>query len=233
MIRKKYNIHKSWLPILNPEFKKIYLKDLLMFVQEERKIKTIFPNEEEVFAAFTHTNFNNLKVVIIGQDPYHGKEQAHGLSFSVPTGTKIPPSLRNIFKELQNDLNITFPKHGNLTEWSKQGVLLLNSTLTVQKNEPLSHQKIGWQIFTDNIISQISINKTGIIFLLWGKFAFKKSKLINNKSHYIFSTTHPSPFSAHKGFLGCKHFSKTNKILIQNNQKPINWQLCSNSLTLF
>ena len=232
MTLDKYNINQSWLPILSNEFKKDYILKLLDFIRSERKSQTIFPNEKDVFAAFNHTNFNNLKVVIIGQDPYHKKGQAHGLSFSVPKGISPPPSLKNIFKELQDDLNITCPPHGNLIAWAKQGVLLLNTTLTVKEKEAGSHQKIGWKVFTDNIIKKISNKKTGIVFLLWGVLAAEKSKLINKKKHYTLCTSHPSHFSSYKGFLGCKHFSKTNNILIKNNQKPIDWDLCSKNSKL-
>ena len=199
----------------------------------ERKNFTIFPENDALFNAFNQTNLDGLKVVILGQDPYHGKGQAHGLSFSVPNGVKTPPSLRNIFKELQSDLNLPISTNGNLNTWAKQGVLLLNSTLTVREKQAGSHQNLGWEEFTDSIITKISTEKEGIIFLLWGAFAQKKSILIDEKKHHILTAAHPSPFSAYRGFLGCKHFSKTNKILIKNNQKPINWKLCSESLTLF
>jgi len=186
-----------------------------------------------IFNAFNFTTPNNIKVVILGQDPYHAKGQANGLSFSVTNGVKTPPSLRNIFKELQSDLNHSISSNGSLESWAKQGVLLLNATLTVREKKAGSHQKLGWELFTDSIIKKISDKKEGIIFLLWGAFAQKKLALIDTRKHHVLITTHPSPFSSHRGFLGCKHFSKTNKILLKNNQQPINWKLCSEPSTLF
>ncbi|MBT3622411.1 MAG: uracil-DNA glycosylase [Flavobacteriales bacterium] len=232
---KKLNLqlNSDWKTFLKEEIKSDDFKKIISELSAERKHHTIFPENEMIFNAFNQTNIDELKVVILGQDPYHGKGQAHGLSFSVPEGVKTPPSLRNIFKELKSDLNLPISNNGNLSTWAEQGVLLLNSTLTVREKEAGSHQKIGWEIFTDNIIKKISDKKEGIIFLLWGAFAQKKSALIDKEKHHILTAAHPSPFSAYRGFLGCKHFSKTNKILINNNKQPINWKLCSEPLTLF
>ena len=192
----------------------------------ERKNHTIFPKNDAIFNAFNFTIPNKIKVVILGQDPYHRENQAHGLAFSVPNGVKIPPSLRNIFKELKSDLNYSISSNGNLESWAKQGVLMLNASLTVREKVAGSHQKLGWETFTDSVIKKISDKKEGIIFLLWGAFAQKKLELIDKRKHHILITSHPSPFSAYRGFLGCNHFSKTNKILIKNNQQTINWKLC-------
>jgi uracil-DNA glycosylase len=226
-------INSDWRTFLKEELDSDNLQAIISALQTEMNTYTIFPKNNELFNAFNITALENLKVVILGQDPYHGKEQAHGLSFSVPNGVKTPPSLRNIFKELQEDLNIPISNNGNLSPWGKQGVLLLNAALTVREKEAGSHQKLGWENFTDRIIDKISENKEGIIFLLWGAFAQKKSILIDVKKHHILTAAHPSPFSAYRGFFGCKHFSKTNEILIKNNQQPIDWRLCSEPLTLF
>ena len=233
MTTTKLYLHSEWKIFLREELNSNNFQAINSALAIERKMHTVFPKNEVIFNAFNFTTPSNIKVVILGQDPYHGKGQAHGLSFSVPNGVKIPPSLRNIFKELKSNLNYTIPNNGNLDSWAKQGVLLLNSILTVIEKKAGSHQKLGWEIFTDNVIKKISDEKEGIIFLLWGSFAQKKSVLINKKKHHVLTTTHPSPFSAHRGFLGCKHFSKTNKILLNNNQQPINWKLCSGTLTLF
>ncbi len=227
------HLNNDWIEFLQDELTSDSFKLILKKVDLERKGFIIFPKNKLVFYAFNKTPLSKVKVVILGQDPYHGKNQAHGLSFSVPNGITVPPSLRNIFKELQEDLKLTPPENGNLTKWTEQGVLLLNSTLTVREKEAGSHQKLGWESFTDSVISKLSSKKNGIIFLLWGAYAQKKSVLIDTKKHYILKTTHPSPFSAYRGFLGCKHFSRTNEILTKNNQKPIDWNLCSDSLTLF
>ena len=229
----KLHINSDWRTFLKEELYSDNFQAIISALQTERNIYTVFPKDNEIFNAFNITSLKNLKIIILGQDPYHGKEQAHGLSFSVPNGVKTPPSLRNIFKELQADLNVPVSPNGNLSHWAKQGVLLLNATLTVREKEAGSHQKLGWENFTDRIIDKISKNKEGIIFLLWGAFAQKKSILIDVKKHHILTAAHPSPFSAYRGFFGCKHFSKTNKILIKNNQQPINWKLCSEPLTLF
>ncbi|MAO34006.1 MAG: uracil-DNA glycosylase [Flavobacteriales bacterium] len=229
---KTPKIDNDWDIILKNEFKKKSFKKLMQFIDNERKKYNVFPSPENIFNAFKISSFSKTKVIIIGQDPYHRIGQAHGLSFSV-NNTLIPPSLKNILKELKADVKSTITDNGNLEKWAHQGVLLLNVILTVREKEAGSHKNIGWENFTNMVISKLSAEKKGLIFLLWGRLAQKKSELINSKKHYILKTTHPSPFSAHKGFLGCKHFSKTNNILIKNKQKPINWNLCSNSPTLF
>ena len=229
---KTPKIDNDWDIILKNEFEKKSFKKLMQFIDNERKKFNVFPSPENIFNAFKISSFSKTKVIIIGQDPYHRIGQAHGLSFSV-NDTLIPPSLKNILKELKADVKSTITDNGNLENWAHQGVLLLNVILTVREKEAGSHKNIGWENFTNMVISKLSAEKKGLIFLLWGRLAQKTSKLINSKKHYILKTTHPSPFSAHKGFLGCKHFSKTNNILIENKQKPINWNLCSNSLTLF
>jgi len=233
MTTTKLHLNPDWKAFLKDELNSNTFQAIISKLESERKHHTIFPENEVLFNAFNQTNIDDLKVVVLGQDPYHGKGQAHGLSFSVPNGVRIPPSLRNIFKELKADLNLPISQNGNLNTWAEQGVLLLNSTLTVREKQAGSHQKLGWEDFTDSIIKKIADKKEGIIFLLWGAFAQKKSILINDKKHYILTTTHPSPFSAYRGFLGCKHFSKTNEILVNNKKQPINWKLCSESLTLF
>jgi len=229
----KLHINSDWRTFLKEELYSENVQAIINSLQTERNTSAIFPKDNEIFNAFNITSLKNLKVIILGQDPYHGKKQAHGLSFSVPNGIKTPPSLRNIFKELQTDLNIPISNNGNLSPWGKQGVLLLNATLTVREKEAGSHKKIGWENFTDRIIEKISKKKEGVIFLLWGAFAQRKSILIDVKKHHILTASHPSPFSAYRGFFGCNHFSKTNEILIKNNQQPINWKLCSEPLTLF
>jgi len=233
MTTTKLHLHSEWKAFLKEEISSNNFQAIISALAIERKIHTILPANDMIFNAFNFTTPNNIKVVILGQDPYHGKGQANGLSFSVTNGVKTPPSLRNIFKELQSDLNHSIPTNGNLDSWTNQGVLLLNATLTVREKKAGSHQELGWEPFTDSVIKKISDKKEGIIFLLWGAFAQKKSVLIDTNKHHILTASHPSPFSAYKGFLGCKHFSKTNKILLNNNQKPINWKLCSEPLTLF
>lgn len=219
-------IEESWNNILEEEFNSDYFKKLKSILINDQKSYTIFPPNQDVFTAFNTTPFNNVKVVIIGQDPYHGKGQAHGLSFSVLDGIKHPPSLTNIFKELYTDLNIPYPKNGNLISWAKQGVLLLNASLTVREGDANSHQKIGWQKFTDAVIKHISDQQKDVIFLLWGGFAKKKGAKIDSSKHYILSTGHPSPLSANRGFwFGNKHFSKTNELLIAMNKSPIDWRV--------
>ncbi len=187
--------------------------------------KIIYPNSTHIFRAFELTPYNSIKVIILGQDPYHGPNQADGLAFSVPSNQALPPSLKNIFKEQENDLKIKQPENGNLSPWARQGVLLLNSSLTVEHKMPNSHQKIGWQYFTDKVIEILARNKKNLVFMLWGKFAQNKKKLIDHNQHLILSSTHPSPLSAHRGFLGCSHFSQCNHYLEQTNQKPIDWSL--------
>jgi uracil-DNA glycosylase len=224
-------IHPSWAKILKDEFEMPYFKQLALFLQSEKSVgKKIFPKGAHIFNAFNLTPYDNLKVVIIGQDPYHGEGQAHGLSFSVLNGKKLPPSLKNIFKEIESDIGVTMPANfGNLTKWASQGVLMLNSILTVRANEPSSHSKYGWTQFTDAVIKKISEEHNHIVFMLWGNFAKAKSSLINPYKHYILSAAHPSPFSADKGFFGCKHFSKTNSILIKNKLDPIDWKISPES----
>lgn len=219
-------IEHSWKQVLQPEFSKPYFQQIITFLKTEKaKGKTIYPPGGLIFNAFAQTPFDKVKVVILGQDPYHGPGQAHGLSFSVPDGVTPPPSLINIFKELKQDIGMPMPHTGNLTAWAKQGVLLLNAVLTVSARDAASHTKIGWMNFTDAVIRTISEQKEGIIFLLWGRFAQEKQTLIDETKHHVLKAAHPSPFSADKGFFGCKHFSKTNQLLIQEGKTLINWQL--------
>jgi uracil-DNA glycosylase len=219
-------IEESWKEVLKQEFSKPYFQNAVTFIKVEKSQgKTIYPPGPLIFNAFEQTPFDNLKVVLLGQDPYHGNGQAHGLSFSVPDGIKPPPSLINIFKELHDDVGVPIPTTGNLVKWAQQGVFLLNSILTVRANEPASHQKIGWQEFTNGVITEISKQKEGIVFLLWGKFAHEKQILIDETKHYVLKAAHPSPYSADKGFFGCKHFSKTNNYLMKQGIDPIDWSL--------
>lgn len=217
----------SWKEVLKNEFTKPYFQQIVIFLKTEKAAgKIIYPPGSLLFNAFNQTPFHKLKVVILGQDPYHGEGQAHGLSFSVQNGIKLPPSLANIYKEIQNDIGIAMPVHfGNLTRWAEQGVLLLNTALTVRANEPNSHAKFGWSDFTDAVIQKISDEKKGIIFLLWGKFAQEKQNLIDETKHVVLKAAHPSPLSAHTGFWGCKHFSKTNELLTKQGISPIDWKL--------
>ncbi len=216
-------IEAGWKEQLINEFQTPEFKGLKEFLIKEKMKYQVYPPGNLIFNAFNHTPFENIKVVLLGQDPYHGKGQAHGLCFSVPDGVPPPPSLRNIFKELNNDLGISIPVNGNLTRWADQGVLLLNATLTVRAGQPGSHQNHGWEVFTDSVIRKISENRKGIVFLLWGRYAAAKESLINNSKHHILKAAHPSPFSAYNGFLGCRHFSKTNDILRRQGIKEINW----------
>jgi len=222
-------IEPSWKEVLKNEFTKPYFLEIVTFLKIEKNAgKIIYPPGPLIFNAFNQTPFNKVRVVIIGQDPYHNPGQAHGLSFSVPNGIKPPPSLVNIYKEIQKDVGIPMPAgYGNLTNWAQQGVLLLNAILTVRANEPASHSKIGWMNFTDTVISKISDEKKGVIFLLWGKFAQEKQLLIDETKHFVLKAAHPSPFSADKGFFGCKHFSKANELLTDQGLPPINWKLLS------
>ena len=217
----------GWSDFLEKEFKADYFYKLREYIADKRKIGTlIYPPKEQIFRALELTSLKNTKVVIIGQDPYHGENQAHGLAFSVNKGIKIPPSLRNIYKELKIDIEeFQIPPHGFLEKWAVQGVLMLNRILTVENAKPLSHAKIGWNIFTSNLIKELSINREGIIFLLWGNRAFELENLIDTKKHFILKAPHPSPLSAYRGFLGCKHFSKTNDILSNNGLDQIDWQI--------
>ncbi|MBP7397980.1 MAG: uracil-DNA glycosylase [Chitinophagales bacterium] len=226
MPSKLPELESGWLHALQPEFSKAYFLYIKTFLKSEKKNKkAIYPPGSLIFNAFNQTPFDKVKVIILGQDPYHGEGQAHGLSFSVPDGIKPPPSLVNIFKELQSDLQIPIPQSGNLSHWAQQGVFLLNAMLTVESNQSASHQKIGWQYFTDAAIKQLSEKKEHLVFLLWGKFAQQKKELIDANKHLILEAAHPSPFSAYNGFFGCKHFSKTNAYLAQHNLELINWQL--------
>jgi len=219
-------IEASWKHVLADEFNKPYFHELKAFLVDERAKYTVYPLGQNIFNAFSHTPFDSVKVVILGQDPYHGPGQAHGLCFSVPEGITHPPSLVNIFKEIKANLGFEIPKSGNLEPWANQGVLLLNATLTVRANTAGSHQKKGWETFTDTVIRKISEQKKGVVFLLWGNFAQEKAKLIDSSKHHILKAVHPSPLSANRGgWFGCKHFSKTNEILLGQGLTPINWQL--------
>lgn len=218
-------IEASWKEVLSAEFQKSYFHQIKKTLIEERSKYRIYPPGKLIFNAFNQTPFEKVSVVIIGQDPYHGPGQAHGLCFSVPDGIAQPPSLVNIFKEIHADLGVTIPKTGNLEKWAKQGVLLLNAVLSVRQNSAGSHQKIGWATFTNEVIRIISNHKSGIVFLLWGKFAQEKGQLIDRKRHTILTAAHPSPLSAYNGFFGCRHFSKTNEILLKQGKQPIDWSL--------
>jgi uracil-DNA glycosylase len=221
-------IENSWKNALLHEFSQDYLKQIRSFIiSEKERGKTIYPPGKLIFNAFNLTPFNAVKVVIIGQDPYHGNGQANGLSFSVPYGIKIPPSLQNIYKELAQDIQFNIPNHGNLEDWAKQGVLLLNAVLTVNDGEPASHRAAGWENFTNAVIYHLSEQCENLVFLLWGRFAQEKELLINQTKHLVLKAAHPSPFSAYQGFMGCKHFSSTNKYLIDKKKAPIDWQLKS------
>ncbi len=214
--------NNSWDLILQDEMKKSYFKYIKEFIKEERLIKTIYPSANDLFNAFKLTDFKDIKVVILGQDPYHGEKEAMGLSFSVRRGVRTPPSLRNIFKELKDDLNIT-RTDTDLSDWAKQGVFLLNTVLTVEKDKANSHKEIGWEIFTDYVISQIDEKLDNVVFILWGRQARDKKKIMSNKNNYIIESAHPSPLSAYHGFFGSKPFSKTNNYLEEHNKKKINW----------
>ncbi len=216
-------IEESWKQILSQEFDKEYFIKLVDFVKQEYKTHTVFPPARHIFSAFDYCSFNDLKVVIIGQDPYHGRGQAHGLCFSVNDGIRKPPSLQNIFKELNADIGKEIPESGNLEHWAKQGILLLNATLTVRESSAGSHQNKGWETFTDAVIREISDKKEGIVFILWGAYAQKKGAVIAANKHCILKSAHPSPFSAYNGFFGNKHFSKTNDYLRKIGKEPIAW----------
>lgn len=220
------SIDPSWKQYLQAEFDKSYFKSLAEFVKAEYKNYTCFPKGSQIFNAFNHCSFEAVKVVIIGQDPYHGIGQANGLCFSVNDGIQHPPSLKNILKELEDDLNINYPVSGNLEKWADQGVLLLNATLTVRANQAGSHQKKGWETFTDKVIEIISDNKENVVFMLWGGYANKKKKLINTNNHFVLETGHPSPLSANRGYwFGNKQFSTTNSLLLQAGLSAIEWSL--------
>lgn len=217
-------IEPSWKAVLKHEFTKPYFLQVATHLKTEKASgTTVYPPGQLIFNAFNTTPFNEVKVVILGQDPYHNPGQAHGLSFSVPDGVPPPPSLVNIYKELHTDIGLLIPKTGNLTKWAQQGVFLLNAILTVRANEPASHSKIGWMDFTDAVIKKLSAEKSGLVFLLWGKFAQEKQVLIDETKHTVLKAAHPSPFSADKGFFGCRHFSRTNEVLMKQGLAPIDW----------
>jgi uracil-DNA glycosylase len=218
-------IGNKWDSFLSDEYKKDYFIELINFIKDEYKNKTIYPKQNEVFNAFKYTDFDNVKVVILGQDPYHGPNQAEGLSFSVSNEVLKPPSLKNIFKELESDLGIPFPEHNSLKPWAYQGVLLLNAVLTVEEHKPTSHKDKGWEIFTDDVIKILNERKEPVVFILWGAYARNKKSLITNPNHYVIESAHPSPFSARNGFFGSKPFSKTNEFLKNNGIKEIDWRV--------
>lgn len=219
------SLHESWLKVLGQEFEKPYMKALKAFlVREKKEGKIIYPPSSQIFSAFDNTPFEDVKVVILGQDPYHGPNQAHGLCFSVNKSVAIPPSLRNIYKELHDDVGIQIPSHGYLMQWARQGVLLLNATMTVRAGQAGSHQGKGWEIFTDEVIRLLSTHRKDLVFLLWGSFARSKKTLIH-PHHLVLESAHPSPLSAFNGFLGCKHFSKANQWLVEKGIEPVDWQI--------
>ena len=218
-------IGNDWDKVLNEEYQKEYFKDLKKFVESEYKTKTIYPLKENIFNAFKLTKYQDVKVVILGQDPYHEKGEAQGLAFSVPDNIKRPPSLKNIFKELENDLKIQIPEHNSLIEWAKQGILMMNTVLTVEEHKANSHKNKGWEIFTDEVIKKINDKDTPVVFILWGNNARTKKNLITNKIHHIIESAHPSPLSAYHGFFGSKPFSKTNDYLKKDGLKEINWTI--------
>ena len=236
MLDKKINpvINEEWKGILRDEFSSDYFLQLKQFLKQEKSLHVVYPSGNLIFNAFNSTPFSQVKVVLLGQDPYHSFENinnvaiahAHGLCFSIPKAAKrIPPSLKNIYKEIQNDLGYAIPNHGDLTNWAKQGVLMLNATLTVRAHEAGSHQKRGWEQFTDAAIRQLSDKREGLVFLLWGRFAQNKEVLIDTNKHFVLKAAHPSPFSAHNGFFGCQHFSKTNQLLREKGLKEIDWEI--------
>ncbi|BFM20305.1 uracil-DNA glycosylase [Gilvimarinus japonicus] len=223
---RNIQLESGWLAELGDEFDQPYMRQLKTFLKAEKQAgKVIYPPSGEMFNAFNSTPFAQVKVVILGQDPYHGPGQAHGLSFSVPSGVRIPPSLQNIFKEIERDLGIPRPNHGNLQAWAEQGVLLLNATLSVEQANAGSHQKRGWEQFTDHAIEALNRDREGLVFLLWGSYAQKKGRLIDTNKHLVLKSVHPSPLSAHRGFLGCGHFSQVNEYLQAKGQAPIDWAL--------
>ena len=225
-VKHSIQLPKCWQKALEPEFEQPYMQDLWQFLQTERSQgHVVYPAADRIFAAFDHTPLDDVKVVILGQDPYHGEEQAHGLCFSVPEGIKTPPSLVNIYKELNADITMSIPQHGNLEKWADQGVLLLNSVLTVQQNQAASHQGKGWEQFTDQVIKILNERKENIVFMLWGAYAQRKGEMIDTEKHLVLKAPHPSPLSAHRGFLGCHHFSQANAYLQKHARKSINWQV--------
>ena len=222
---KKPDIESSWYEVLKQEFEEPYFYEIKSFLIQEKRQYIVYPPSQLIFNAFNLTPFDKVKVVILGQDPYHNVGQAHGLAFSVPNGIMPPPSLKNIFKELQSDIGMPIPTNGNHESWAREGVLLLNSCLTVRANNPASHQGIGWQRFTDAAINALSEKKEHIVFLLWGNYAIAKEKLIDTRKHLVLKTVHPSPLSANRGFFGCRHFSQTNIYLSSNGISPIKWDV--------
>ncbi|MCW8334494.1 uracil-DNA glycosylase [Vibrio sp. SCSIO 43135] len=220
-------VNLTWHDVIGVEKQQDYFQQTLAFVENERQMgKQIYPPSQDVFNAFRHTEFNDVKVVILGQDPYHGPDQAHGLCFSVLPGVKTPPSLVNMYKELAQDIpGFQIPNHGFLQTWAQQGVLLLNTVLTVEQGKAHSHSKTGWETFTDKVIEAINQQQQGVVFLLWGAHAQKKGRFIDRTKHHVLAAPHPSPLSAHRGFFGCKHFSQTNELLKQQQKQPINWNL--------
>ena len=223
---KAGQLHASWQAVLGDEFNKLYMQALRPFLAQEKAAgKIIYPPSPLIFNAFNHTSFDKVRVVIIGQDPYHGPNQAHGLSFSVPQGVALPPSLMNIFKEISADLNIKMSRNGDLTPWADQGVLLLNATLTVEQSKAGAHQGKGWEAFTDVAIAALNAHREGLVFVLWGSYAQKKGAIIDEQKHLVLKSVHPSPLSAHRGFFGNHQFSTINQYLIKHGQTPIDWQL--------
>lgn len=218
-------IGNSWDEILKDEYQKDYFKNIAMFINKEYREKTIFPPKSNILRAFKLTDYDNVKVVILGQDPYHGINEANGLAFSVSKGVRLPPSLQNIYKELYNDLGITISNNGDLEKWAREGVLLLNSVFTVEKDKPASHKNIGWEQFSDEVIKKVNEKATPVVFILWGNFAKSKAKYITNPIHLVITSPHPSPFSAYSGFFGSKPFSRTNEFLRKNNIKEIDWKI--------
>lgn len=218
-------IGNSWDKILKDEYQKDYFKNIAMFINKEYREKTIFPPKSNILRAFKLTDYDNVKVVILGQDPYHGINEANGLAFSVSKGVRLPPSLQNIYKELYNDLGITVSTNGDLEKWAREGVLLLNSVFTVEKDKPASHKNIGWEQFSDEVIKKVNEKNTPVVFILWGSFAKSKAKYITNPIHLVITSPHPSPFSAYSGFFGSKPFSRTNEFLRKNNIKEIDWKI--------
>lgn len=229
-VAQNVKLDDSWKKVLVDEFDKDYMIRLREFLrQEKQQGKVIFPRGDEYFKAFDTTPFEKVKVVILGQDPYHGPRQAHGLCFSVQKGVAFPPSLLNIFKELHADLGLPIPTHGCLTHWAEQGVLLLNSVLTVEQGRAAAHQGKGWELFTDRVIRELAEQREGVVFMLWGSYAIKKGQFIDRKRHLVLTAPHPSPLSAHRGFLGCKHFSQANAFLQSRGEKPIDWTVPASS----
>lgn len=225
MVIKKPDIDESWYKVLREQFEAPYFSDLKSFLVEEKQHYAVYPPGRLIFNAFNLTPFEKVKVVILGQDPYHGPGQAHGLSFSVPDGVQFPPSLLNIFKELNNDLGIPMARSGNLEKWAREGVLLLNASLTVRAGQAASHSRHGWETFTDAAIRVLSRERENLVFILWGNYAIAKETLIDSSKHLVLKSVHPSPLSASRGFFGCHHFSKTNNYLIEHNIEPIDWKL--------